>query len=320
MAPLLNSKEGLILRITVMLSKSIKALIISSLITFSLPAHADAASIIGILFKIYEAASAKANNPKQPQKSPQTVQPENFIRGTGDNITNNGSNLNSNEQKIVSSSNDLPNNQNARMNENGTIEVDYLTEQDKIDNDSIYLEEFNARKLSNAQFKKLYYGRCFGCAFIRNNVTLANATDKEKITLEKSLQKKVEQATRAKKYSIAFKVHVYKVIQLMSLSFVELKELRDSQSTQNKEFNLDPANDALHIKSWYKNGILFYEYNHQELGTHCLWGIGGNSEYISDCDKLFALQMKEYKIHHRLTTTKLTNKEIKEIAYQINPH
>lgn len=289
-----------------MLSNSIKIFTIASLISISSYAYADAASLIGILFKIYEAASAKANDPKVSQEAPQTLQPGNFVRGSGDNAATNGSNLSQVEQNSASSTNDSPATQSA------SPYAKY--HQDQIDDNQLYLEEFNARKLSNNQFKKLYYGQCFGCAFVRNGVTLKNVTEKEKIALEKSLQLKTEQATRAEKNSIAFKAHVYEVIQMMGLSFAQLQELKNNPETENV------ASHAMILKSVHKGGILFYEHEHQELGTHCLWGVGGKNEFIADCDKLLVLQMKEYKATHKNVSTKLSSQEIKQIAYEINPH
>ncbi len=335
---------------------SIKALGLVSLLSVSTAAHADNSSLIGIIFKIYQAAStvnslrevqedkrvesARANGfvvtekvveaPRIANDAPETLPVPEFnpctteegcayIAAQKAKVEEFGkaqaAYRNSDQAKRVQA-------EAARVAEENSHRVAMTMSEIRVEreeNDKLYLEDFNNRKLSEAQFKKLYYNRAFGTAFVRNNVTLVTVTDKEKIVLEKHLQAQDANASRSKAYHVAFKKSVYKVIELMGLSFEELQKLNRENAYQDKEFNLNPASSALHIKA-YRSGVLAYEYEHQELGTHCTWGIGGQDKYIVDCDKLLGLEMKEYKIGHKNVNLKLTKQDIQEIANEIDAH
>lgn len=293
--------------------KLLRLIIAISILSLSTNCYASNESLIGILIKIYETASKvhdglKKLSSEENSESTQVIPPDNFSRA---------SNLTVEQRKDIVSNQEPSDEYKALKTKYGCEGMYNCFKAGKDEDEQLYLTEFNARKMSNKEFIKIYYSRPY--AFLRNNITLSNATNQEKIGIEKYLQTQAELSNRKKRYHIAFKTHVYKVIELMRLPFSELRELKIHDTYQNKEFNLNPASNAFFIKAVH-SGILTYERNHPELKTHCLWGIGGRPQYLSECDELLSIVMKDYiKNHHKLDI-KLTNKEIEKIAYEIDPH
>lgn len=146
-----NSKE--------LAMKNVKILLILLITTFTVnPVYAVNKSLIEVVFDIYE--KVHNNHVNAPLD---TVKPDKFVRGQG-------------ISKPVQITVIEP--KSPVVNPEDVVEPNE------------YLVAFNERHLTNKQFIKAYYNRCMGCAYFRNGVTLKNATDREKIDLEKSLELK----------------------------------------------------------------------------------------------------------------------------------
>lgn len=293
-------------------------------------AYANNNNLIEIIVKIYQAASSMSqarSEAKTTPTEPATIAPENFSKEASNTIVK------------APNSTVAPSNPTASSNEPRDLYLEGIekdkrdyermikhaaevaamnerAEADKIAEDKLYVEEFNKRNLTNKEFQKIYQNSFYR----RNNVSVSTLTDKEKISIEKSLQFQEEQKKSQIAIHNAFQKHVKNVVKDMSLSFQELKAIlvKGETSTQTK-FDLNAAGDAITLKNIWA-GVTNYEISHPELNTNCLYGLGGKDKYISDCDKVLAIIVNEYKHSHSHVSHTITKADLKKIAYALNPH
>lgn len=325
--------------------KILTALTIASL-SISSSAYALDTSLLTIIFKIYEqASSAKI---VQESTQPAAQPPENFAKSKqlptvpvagsaaiapeSSNLTVESDCNPFRDEHIARACELLKGELSARdrklvekaiASDNDRIEQDraqrkYSQEQEATESGD-YLVDFNKRNLTKKQFVKLYYGNCSGCIQSRNNVTLNNITDREKVLFEQRLEIQENAAKYIIKYHQAFQKHVTYVVKDLSLSFVELRALlikgdKDAQ----EEFNLNPAGDAIQLKNIWA-GVTNYEITHN-LDTHCLYGLGGKNEFLPDCDKILAIITSDYAYIHKNISHTITKADLRKLAHAINPH
>lgn len=134
-------------------------------------------------------------------------------------------------------------------------------------------------------------------------------------------------------YKKDFKIHVYKVIDLLGKPISELNMACYLDKTPTKH-NLNPICDASTVKSKY-SGVLSYQVSHPNSAEDvkmCIWGLGQqtyNEESIetkklklANCDKIFDAIVLEYKQKHnyKMTDFSLNKLEIRDVAYFLDPH
>lgn len=306
------------------IKNSLITLSIASTIAVTPLANANSfnSALIGIIYKIYQAAAAKAEQADASSTQSVPVETQNTASEAYnqpvESISHSSSSKDFNFQTATPE--ELQKHMEAVRAQNQANYTKSIQDQEntKASEHDLYLEEFSKRKLSAKKFFQYYYERPY--AFKRNNVTLQNATAQEKIDVEKYLQYQAEHAEFSKKYHTAFQKHVQYVIQDMSLSFQDLRSLmQEGDPHVQKEFNLNPAGDAIILKVLW-SGVLKYEKAHPEMNTQCAWGIGGRDEYLEGCDDLLNAELKEYANHNKIKSFTISKADMVKIAHQINPH
>lgn len=151
-------------------------------------------------------------------------------------------------------------------------------------------------------------------------------TEGQRLAQEKRNQENLE-------YKKDFKVHVYKVIDLLGKPISELNMACYLDKTSTKH-NLNPICDASTVKSKY-SGVLSYQASHPNSAEDvkmCIWALGQQTyneestetkkQRLASCDKIFDAIVLEYKQKHnyKMTDFSLNKLEIRDVAYFLDPH